>query len=94
MIKTVEEYYNEVMERGTPEAKGLLQMEVLFAGTMSRKVAAHLGATEKFREELHNELIALLISHRGPVVANYLLERASGEPMPVDGPVVVAQKPD
>lgn len=89
MIATIDEYWKAVMTEGTPEAKQLLQMEVLFAQTEAKALMQFLGTTQHETvtlNEIHERLICLLIAHRGPCLASYLMERGRGVPLAVDGP--------
>lgn len=89
MITTLDEYAKLVEETGTPEAKMLFFQECLFAGTEAKAIlglirtSEHATVTERM---LVDRLVCLLIAHRGPVMAGYLMERARGVTMAVDGP--------
>jgi len=81
MITDLNTYWAQTMDGGTPEAKSLLQMEALFAGT-----EAKILSTQMNEKVIQERLICLLIAHRSQVIASYLMERASGVPVPADGP--------
>lgn len=89
MITNLTDYWNQVNQSGTPEAKLLLTTEALFALTEAKAIARISGHGEEdtaFIAKLQERILCLLICHRGPVLANWLMERASGKPIPVDGP--------
>ena len=100
MIKSVDEYYRDVMEHGTPEAKILMTEEACMSGNLAKRlVQTTLPSGVALAPERHDEraatiqreLMALLHAHRGMVLANFFMERARGEPMGTEGPVVTAQ---
>lgn len=89
MITQLEDYWKLVMETGTEEAKSLLQTEALFARTEAAAVLLVLGQAQDEAVamiELEKRLMCLLIAHRGPVLAQFLMERGRGVPMATDGP--------
>jgi hypothetical protein len=98
MIQNLNDYHNDVMARGTPQAKMLLGMEEMFAGTEAKVIMAKFfpsaidGNASSVKDDLYwiqERLVCLLISHRGQVLANFVMECSTGTPMNQDGAVVV-----
>lgn len=88
MITSLEDYAKMVEQTGTAEVKMLFLQECLFAATEAKAVLSLVRACNHdtvAEKEVVDRLICLLIAHRGPVMAGYLMERARGL-KPVDGP--------
>lgn len=84
MNVTVDQYLKDVRDSGTGPAKILAFEEVMMSQTLARNIYRRPGITP---EELADQIFCLLFSHRGMVLANWLMERAEGKPMAVDGPI-------
>lgn len=70
----------------------LLMTETLFSLTEAKAIIALVQAElpvkmdESLQKDIHERIVCLLIAHRGPVLAQFLMEQARGIPLPVDGP--------
>lgn len=95
MIESIDDYYNQVMEHGTGPAKILMTEEALMSGTMSKKLASMSDdlAEGGKAATIQRELMCLLHSHRGMVIANFMMERAEGHELGRgESPIVVPDK--
>lgn len=86
------EYIDSVMKDGSPEVKALTRMEMLFAYSEARAIADKCPRNGPDETWITDRIFCLLIAHRSTVVAHFMMERASGRPMAVDGPIVVPGK--